>query len=193
MIYENNGEQFDLIPNRVNSAVKGMLTQLRDSAVDLQARNLLKSAERLLSKANEDIIAALRPSPEETPCVRVFGGQRLYDVQPVSFVRLDGTYKIPLYFVYHSLGEESFEEFRESHIDMCIRWLEEPDEEDTSNIGMKREAWQDWGFKIQKWNCIIDHDTPLKFLRMENLLPPFYCSRVDLEIQVNQIGAENDG
>ncbi len=192
IVYNTYQGRYNLIPNRVNEAVNDILTQLRDVAKDLNQTNLLVSAERTLAKGQQDIMTALQPAPEQTPCVRVFGGQRIYDIQAVDFVRLDGHYRIPIYFVYYDQGDTDFEDFREAHIDFCIRWLEKPDQYSNPVFGLEKDGWQNWGFQIEKWNCTIDHDTPLKFLNMINLQPPYYCSRVDLMIQTNQVGAIND-
>jgi hypothetical protein len=189
--YDSYDRKYTLIPNRCNEAVNDILAQLANVAKDLNGVNLLQSATRTLGASEQDIISTLQPSPEETPCVRVFGGQRLYDIQAVDFVRLDEFYQIPLYFIYYNQGHSDFEDFREAHIDYCIRWLEKPDQ-DTPTFGLEKDGWQNWGFKIQKWNCTIDHDTPLKYLKMINLQAPYFCSRVDLTVQVNQVGAAND-
>lgn len=191
MVYNSYGRKYDLTPNRINKAIADILEQFRTNALDNVGKNLLISAERTLGASEKDVISALQPSPEETPCVRVFGGQRIYNIQPVSFVRLDGAYKIPIYFVYYSQGDEDFEDFREAHIDMCMRWLEEPND-DLPNVGMDRSGWTDWGFQIKAWQCVIDHDTPLKYLKNITIQAPYFCSRVDVVVQVNQIGAEND-
>jgi hypothetical protein len=74
---------------------------------------------------------------------------------------------------------------REEHINTCIRFLEQPMDDDAR--GMDRTGVTDWFFKILPWELTIDHDTPLQYLKMINLKPPYYCSRVDLALQINVI------
>jgi hypothetical protein len=112
------------------------------------------------------------------------GGKGRYPIEGVTFIRADGYIILPLYFIYHS-QKPKFEQLREAHINTCIRFLEQPMDDDMR--GMDRTEDLDWFYKIASWDLNIDHDTPLKYLRMVNLQPPFYCSRVDLEIQVNVI------
>lgn len=187
-----NLSEYEFYPNRINSAIKDILDQLLNNAVDVNGNNLVKSATRILSNGMQDIISAMQPSPEGCPCVRTLGGQRQYPIAGVTFIRCDGFLIIPLYFIYHAIDEPFFEELRDQHIDACIRWLEEPTDDPSENYGLSKAGSSDWFFKVKEWVCVIDHDTPLKYLRDVKIEPPYYCSRVDLAIQINEINARND-
>jgi hypothetical protein len=167
-----------------NSAITAILTQL-SNAMDLSGnRKLIYSAEETLTKAMEDVVASFQPPEELCPAVRTMGGHIDYPIDSVMFLRTDGFLTLPLYFIYKS-EESNFERLRRDHINMCLRALEQTTADNT--VGIDREAAVDWCFKIEPWNCVIDHDTPLKHLRYITLIPPHYCSRVDLQIQVNNI------
>lgn len=186
--------EFVLRSQNFNVAVNAILNQLQTNAKDLTTssggvptgKNLLVTALRTLGTSQNDIQLALQPPPDQCPCVRAFGGKRSFPQEAVSFTRLDGYWILPLYFVYND-RDAQFEDWREAHIDDCLRWLEQPDQS-TPTYGMDRMGQADWMFRISPWQCEIDHDTPLKYLRRDiTITPDYYVSRVDLEIQINEV------
>jgi hypothetical protein len=173
--------------SQVNTAIDDILKHLRLVAKDTGGHNLLESAERLLSMSMTDIQGALQPPNDDAyPFVRELGGTQNYHITTIDFSRGAGEVKIPLYFIYKS-QDANFERDRQQHLDFCIRWLEQPDDEGSEAYGLSRTDTGNWYFKPDGWNCVIDHDTPFKFLRGITLEPPIYCSRVDLVVEVNSV------
>ena len=181
--------EFNFIPTRVNEAVNDILPQML-TAVDKDGTKLLFSAEQIDSLSIEDVARALQPPPDECPCVRAKIGKVVAPQPGVSFVRVDEYFRLSLYFIYYG-GVPNFEELRRCHIDACIRVLEQPDQ--GSAIGLDQIGSPKWTFQISPWEYEEDYDTPLRYWdKNVTLTADYYVARVDLMVEINEIGAQND-
>lgn len=159
----------------VNTAVDAIIAQI-EGMTDLDGQPLFPTVKRGLELPSG-------PPPESgTPTVHVWQERGAFLNDSVQMGLFEGTHTIDLYVTCYSFNSEDLQAQRERLCWHLVKHLQAPDGGVTSSEGIETD--DNWRF-VNPQSIDIDHTSPYKkILEFVPVLPPWYVSRISLDIDV---------